>query len=386
MINTTSVFCLTFIIVSFSKSLLFQSMNRLIYSIFILVFFTSGSLVRAQHGHSLTDGPYIFKKEKKIIARWVQNGSARQKILDASAFNDLKEKFRLDFPYREISSAFSMRPEVRFSFRGVDSICAISDIHGEYEKYLDLLVSNGIIDKNLRWSFGKGHLVILGDCFDRGDKVTEVLWHIFGLEKQAEKAGGRVHVLLGNHEVMVLGEDLRYMNDKYRRVENILGIKYQELYSGETLLGRWLRHKPILISINDILFVHGGVSPEMIRRKMEIGDINHLFYQMQMLREVESDRDMENLIFLNEDHGPIWYRGFFEDYDFDETKADSILAYFNKKHIIVGHTTSEDFRTLFNRKIIGIDAGIGNNRPGRMLIIIKGQFFKGTANGTRIKI
>ena len=177
----------------------------------------------------------------------MENGLSRQRNLDASSFIDLKVKFGLDFPYREIAGTFMQGPETRFAFRGVDSICAISDIHGEYEKYLALLSSQGIIDENLRWSFGKGHLVVLGDCFDRGDRVTELLWHIFSLEKQAEKAGGRVHLLLGNHEVMILGEDFRYMNDKYRKVENILGVKYQDLYSTQSLLGRWLRQKPIII-------------------------------------------------------------------------------------------------------------------------------------------
>lgn len=360
-------------------------MRRRVCFILILILI-SGSVAKSQSERSLKDGPYIFSKEKKNIVKWVENGSARQRNLDVKAFSDVKGKFGLDFSYREIANTFSLRPEVRFSFRGVDSICAISDIHGEYEKYLSLLRSQGIIDEELRWNFGKGHLVVLGDCFDRGDKVTEVLWHIFGLEKQAEKAGGRVHLLLGNHEVMVLGDDLRYMNDKYRKVENVLGVKYQELYSRQSMLGRWLRHKPILISINDILFVHGGVSPEMIRMKMKIDDINHLFYQMLMFREVESESDLKNLIFLNEDHGPIWYRGFFDDYDFNESKADSILGYYGKNHIIVGHTPSVDFKTLFSGKIIGIDAGLGNNRPGRMLIISNGEFYKGTANGNRIKL
>lgn len=357
-----------------------------IYLFSILISLLSGSIARSQTENNLTDGPYIFRKESKTIAKWVEKGSSRQMTLDAYSFIALKEKFSLDFHYREISNTYSQRPPVRFSFRGVDSICAISDIHGEYDKYLGLLMSQGIIDEELHWNFGKGQLVILGDCFDRGEKVTEILWHIFSLEKQAERAGGKVHFVLGNHEVMVLGEDLRYMNDKYRKVESILGAKYQDLYSVESMLGRWLRHKPIIISINDILFVHGGISPEMIRRGLEINEINNLFYQLQMLKEVESDQDLKNLVFLNEDHGPIWYRGFFEDCDFTENKADSILAYFGKKHIIVGHTTSEDFKTVFNRKIIGIDAGIGNKRPGRMLIIKNGIFYKGTANGSRIRI
>ncbi len=64
----------------------------------------------------------------------------------------------------------------------IDSIGIITDIHGEYSTYLNLLNANGIIDNDLNWKFGKGHLVIIGDTFDRGAMVTEVLWHLFGLE------------------------------------------------------------------------------------------------------------------------------------------------------------------------------------------------------------
>ncbi|MCK7530014.1 MAG: hypothetical protein MZV63_02625 [Marinilabiliales bacterium] len=82
-------------------------------------------------------------------------------------------------------------------------------------------MANGIIDRNLNWKFGRGHLVYLGDAHDRGDMVTEILWHLFSLERQAAKAGGMVHFVLGNHELMVLDGDLRFINPKYRKVEAI---------------------------------------------------------------------------------------------------------------------------------------------------------------------
>lgn len=327
------------------------------------------------------DGPYIFRKEKKTVAKWIEGGHIKQKAINPDSFEEIKDIFDFKFGYRDLVQVFSMKPEYRFSFRGVDSIGVISDIHGEYEKYIKLLNSQGIINSDNNWKFGKGHLVVLGDCFDRGDHVTELIWHIFGLEKQAQKAGGMVHYILGNHEVMVLGEDLRYMNEKYRKVEEITGIRYQDLYSSETVLGKWLRIQPIVISINDALFVHGGISTGIIRKKLDINEINHLFYQMQITGQVESERDMKNLVFLNEELGPIWYRGYFED--FTEEQADSLLEYTGKEHIIVGHTASSDFQPLYGKKILGIDAGLGDDKPGAMLIIKKGIFYKGTPDGKR---
>lgn len=354
-------------------------MQRTLYILLILI----DALAQGQGSSRIDDGPYIFRKEKRIIAKWIEGGHIRQKAVTYDSFREIQDKFDFKFGYRDLTQTFNLKPETRFSFRGVDSIGVISDIHGEFGKYIKILKNQGVIDSGGNWSFGKGHLVILGDCFDRGDHVTELLWHIFGLEKQAEKAGGSVHYVLGNHEVMVIGEDLRYMNDKYRKVEEITGIRYQDLYSSETVLGKWLRNKPIIITINNVLFVHGGISTEIIRKKLDIDEINHLFYQMQVVRQVESERDMKNLVFLNEELGPIWYRGYFDEGGFSEEKADSVLNYIGKDHIIVGHTTASDFQPLYGKKILGIDAGLGDEKPGAMLIIKNGIFYKGTPDGKR---
>ena len=99
-------------------------------------------------------------------------------------------------------------------FEGIENIVALSDIHGQYELAVEILKNNQIIDEDLNWNFGTGHLVIVGDIFDRGDYVTEVLWLVYELEKQAKAAGGFVHFLLGNHEYMVMHKDLRYIHKK----------------------------------------------------------------------------------------------------------------------------------------------------------------------------
>ena len=357
-------------------------MNKVLISIFVFIINCAG-LVGQTYEFRINDGPYIFKREKKTIIKWIENGYVRQKNLDQKTFESVKTIFNLDISFRDINTAFNLRPEYRFAFRGIDSIAVISDIHGSFNKYLDLLRAQGIVDNTNRWKFGKGHLVILGDCFDRGDKVTELLWHIFSLEKQADKAGGRVHMMLGNHEIMVFGEDLRYMNDKYRKVEYLTGIPYPDLYSNESLLGRWLRNKPVIITLNNIVFVHGGISTEMIRENLGINDINRLFYQLHVMNAVESDNDIVKLSFLTGDHGPVWYRGYFYDPDFTEAKADSVLNYFGKDHIIVGHTHSEGFQSLFDNKILGIDAGIGSDLEGALLIVKDGVFYYGTPDGKR---
>src|SRR4249920_2247602 len=66
-------------------------------------------------------------------------------------------------------------------------------------------------DDAQHWRGGASHLVSLGDLIDRGPGSRQVLDLLMRLEQEAQKAGGAVHVLLGNHEVMNLVGDLRYV-------------------------------------------------------------------------------------------------------------------------------------------------------------------------------
>ena len=106
-----------------------------------------------------------------------------------------------------------------------------------------MLQNNGVIDKDFNWTFGNGHLVLTGDFVDRGEQVTEVLWLIYALEDKAKEAGGYVHYVLGNHEIMNMSGDLRYLNKKYVDNAALLNAHFVTLYGENSELGRWLRTK-----------------------------------------------------------------------------------------------------------------------------------------------
>jgi hypothetical protein len=226
---------------------------------------------------SVNDGPYIFNVKNKLKLISVKNSLPVEEYITQENFAEIRNKFNLTCSYQDLTVDFTRKLNYSQSFDSVDSISVVSDIHGEYETYLKLLKATGIIDDKLNWKFGKGHLVVLGDIFDRGDMVTEVLWHLFGLEKQAINAGGMVHVLLGNHEIMVLSGNFVYMNNKYRQVEGITRVSYSELFSKNSVLGNWLRSKPAVVTINDMIFVHGGISSELVKRSLAFRQINELF-------------------------------------------------------------------------------------------------------------
>lgn len=85
-----------------------------------------------------------------------------------------------------------------------ETVVAIGDIHGAYGSLTRLLIANQLVDEQLHWSAGTTHLVSLGDLLDRGPKSKQVMDLLIRLQVEAEAAGGKVHVLLGNHEAMNL--------------------------------------------------------------------------------------------------------------------------------------------------------------------------------------
>ena len=124
----------------------------------------------------------------------------------------------------------------------------------------------------------------------------------------------------------------------------------------------------------------------MVKRNLEINQINQIFSEEIIGKDLRLINKNEKLKFLFEDNGPVWYRGYFLDKNFNEVKIDSILDFYRKEHIVVGHTTYSKIVPLFNNKIIGIDAGIKDERSGEMLLYKNGLFYEVSYTGKRIKI
>lgn len=268
-------------------------------------------------------------------------------------------------------------------FSNVDSIFCVGDVHGNLEALTLLLQNNKIIDDRLNWSFGKGHLVFCGDVFDRGDKVTECLWLIYKLEQQANKNGGYVHFLLGNHEMMALKGDLRYLHKKYKYIQSKLEIQYSFLFNNNTVLGKWLRTKNSIIQINDALFLHGGLHPDNITMNIDINDIN------QSIRRYLNDTDFNDTIrFLISRKGPLWYRGYLKSDEIypliSDSEVDDLLQHFNVNKIVFAHTTVNNIESLNHGKLIAVDVPMTvENSEG--LVINRNKYYSVNISGEKLQ-
>ena len=198
-----------------------------------------------------------------------------------------------------------------------ERIVAIGDVHGSFAPFTGILQEVGLIDSNRKWIGGSAILVQLGDVTNRGTQTRQCLDLLMRLEAQAGEQNGKVISLLGNHEVMSIVGDLRYVlpedlqafageqseglreraYEEYRaflrerrkrgrvgsahdeadrekwREEHPLGFfEFRDAFGPQGLYGRWLRQLDTVAQVGDVLLVHGGLSAGL--RFRSIGEIN----------------------------------------------------------------------------------------------------------------
>jgi hypothetical protein len=297
--------------------------------------------------------------------------------------------------------------------RGAPRIVAVGDVHGAYDNFVEVLRMAGIVDDEVRWAGGQTHFVQTGDLLDRGAETRKVLDLMMRLEKEAKKAGGQVHALLGNHEVMNMLGDLRYVDpeeyesfrtDESEALRDALidqivernrerakeerearaeageepGEEFDEaalrarlekeappgfvertrLLSDKGEYGKWLRKRNAVVRINGIVFLHGGISPEVAPLGCE--GINE-----RVRREITKDfsttrQDAKSTLVAGAD-GPLWYRGLAkEDEILFAPALDQILKDMAARAIVVGHTVTVTGRiqARFGGRVVMIDAGM----------------------------
>ena len=319
------------------------------------------------------DGPYLFYEMNGInsYVGSVDNDGFQYKVqrLDSNA------TVSVETPIEGLSFDVQIKSEHNIDtshFNLPSKVFAISDVEGNFDFLYRILIAQNIIDENLNWTFGDGHLVILGDTFDRGNNVTQVLWLLYKLEQEAEAIGGKVHFILGNHETMIMTGDDRYVHPKYQRVTQTLKQSYEDLFNSSTVLGDWLRSKNAIVTLGRLLFVHAGLSPALMMNELRPEKANNAIRSALKKYGRQNLSSKEKLVFGSE--GPLWYR----DMVYRKIKNKdliNILYYFQADHVIVGHTIVEEISTAFEGKVIAIDVHRRKNQPYQGLLIENGVFY-----------
>ncbi len=340
----------------------------------------------------INEGPYLFFENDSmfninyISGNKNQGFKATQSTLNINSNIELSSYFNLD------SSSFNFTIQANITspktvYNDKNKILAISDIESGYQSFRNFLINNKVIDENLEWTFGKGHLVLVGDFVDRGYSTMQVLWFIYKLEQDAKRHGGNVHYILGNHEIKNLQGNYTKASLKYFYAAAILGKQQYELYDSNSFLGKWLASKNTLELINGHLFVHGGIHPEITSYQTNIDEINEIIrsnYRQAFYPKNEST--LEQLL-VSTTKGPAWYRGYF----YDNLPADEIdkgLHLFKAKAVVVGHTVQRKVKKMYNGKVFSLDVNHPKDyrktwplKQSEGLLIEDGTYYRALYNG-----
>lgn len=335
------------------------------------------------------DGPYVFYRGDSIIAKSVvrmDTGFAgKEEVFSTSRRDNVRIECRFD-AHPDWNFSTKLKPALAVSsttFPTPDSALAISDIEGQFGAFRTLLLKNGVMNEHYDWTFGTGHLILVGDFFDRGLNVTECLWLIYHLEGEAQKAGGDVHFILGNHEVMNMQGNLRYVRNKY--IENTFLIRenYKKWYTPETELGRWLQSKNVAEEIGPLLAVHGGFSEEVLELRASLDEVAQRCRLLYFDTSGEGMRqsDARTKALMSTKHGPFWYRGYVEE-DASEAAVESALKLYGVQYILVGHTVVPQVAKLYGGRVVALDVkhaeGISEG-----VFFSGGKFYRVDTTGTR---
>lgn len=266
-------------------------------------------------------------------------------------------------------------------FDGVDSLFVIGDVHGEYDTLVQLLKNAGLVDENANWSAGTSHLVFLGDLFDRGADVTRTLWFLYGLERQAEAADGRIHVVLGNHEIMVMIDDLRYVSAKEKLIAQYYGTSYPRLFDVRySVLGKWLASKPAMLRIDDVLLAHGGVGPDYANYTLEAFDdsldsfINSdVFHRWSdstvVVAPIDSVSLYRRIDFFFDEGSVFWHRGYVRSDTLGDVLRQVLERYGTDLHV-VAHTPVETIQQRYDGSLIAVDL---SDAATEILLLVRGD-------------
>ncbi len=267
----------------------------------------------------------------------------------------------------------SSRPleiDTSFRFKAPGRIVAIGDLHGDMEATRRVLKTSGLMDEKGAWTGEKTVLVQTGDMLDRGDGEREIMDLLDRLTSEAQKAGGAVHVLLGNHEVMNVQGDFRYVTrGGFGSFENVSAKTKVDL----SKFPEHMRHRAAaflpggpfalrlakfntVVMVNDTLFVHGGLLPSHV--KYGVGKINREV-KAWMRGERKSLPKM-----MRSEKAPTWSRRFSDG----EVSArdcrvlNSVLNKIGAKQMVVGHTVQKGgISSACNKRVWRIDVGLASH-------------------------
>ncbi len=264
-------------------------------------------------------------------------------------------------------------------FPAAHRIVAIGDLHGDLEATRTALHLAGALGEGDQWIGGDLVVVQTGDQFDRGNEELEILDLLESLDFQARQEGGAVHALNGNHELMNVELDLRYVTlDGFadflkEPIPNLEGAEPETVVEAVLarmkslrpggLVARRLADRNVVVMVGTTVFAHGGVLPHVA----EYG-IERLNQETRIWLRGETSGPPDILLATD---GPVWSRHFGDD----PNEKDCLLLYktlalLGAERMVVGHTVQDNgITSACDERVWRIDVGLSAHYGGTPAVL-----------------
>lgn len=358
------------------------------------------------------EGPFVFSDPAapgQYLLQYIRGEGPRGFYTEQQGFHDSDiQSACVAFPADQQEFTVPLTrlpasPPVRY--QDDQPVLVLSDVESSFRSLRDFLKAQQVMDDALNWTFGRGHLVLLGDFVDRDASTFQLLWLIYRLEQQARAAGGQLHYILGNHELKNLQGNWQAADKKYQFVAAVLGRQPHELLGPHSFLGQWLASKNSIELINGHLFVHGGLHPRLAELPMAaapdaLEQLNQWLrarYRTAWYPKAEASPDAsasaksgtEALDFLDSTReGLAWYRGYFDG--LTQAEVEAPLRVLGARAVVVGHTPQRQVQALYQGKVLAVNVRHPRDfqrsfppRRSQGLLIEQGRYYRLLADGTR---
>lgn len=257
-----------------------------------------------------------------------------------------------------------------------ERVVAVGDLHGDLAATRRVLALAGLIDASDRWIGGRTVLVQTGDQLDRGDDERAILHLLERLRDEASKAGGAVIVLNGNHEIMNVLWDFRYVTDAgWRSFDGVPDLdlddpRIRELpepnraraaaFAPGGPYANKLAARHIAAVVGDSAFAHAGILPG------SVADLVDLDRGVQSLMRGELEGADATVAAIMDSDSPVWTRRYGGEDPGVCVPLQQALASLGAARMIVGHTVQDGgISSDCDGRLWRIDVGLAKHYGGQ---------------------
>lgn len=289
--------------------------------------------------------PTIIPHQKRVIAVGDIHGDMKLAINFLKAAKVIKEVILTDtfknfhiteyiYRLKILNNALGLTKEEKnkLSSAKKNEIDIVYRYYKIGKEYYVKTVDDDLNERWFKWIGGTTYVVQVGDQVDRcrpynnmkctnksvtlndEDSDLEIMLFYDSLNRIASKVGGRVYSLLGNHEIMNVTGDMRYVSykgmtefSKQKKLEDGIYIRTDNFK--DIIAKKMACTRSTILVIGDYIFVHGGIA-QKLASKYNIFDINSIIRKFLFgpIPEYSNiQKDIKKL--LNSSKlSPLWYR------------------------------------------------------------------------------